>query len=289
MKKISIILLFICFLFSCTNQKQPIATLPIALQKNDKNANAMLQKYPDSSVLVLKVARKSVMPKVIIINSDLDKIPVYKLQKTDSVFLAGSMLRDLASRNPVTPTISKTMLLLGLLVLGVLLLFFILRKQKQSIIEKQLAPDVELQQQKAARRLKLFDKLLVPTNNSTTTEVPAGANIDLYAKLVVYYQDEKPYLNSNLKAVEVAKAVNISPRTITAIVKENGFNGFNNFNNKYRVEEVIRQFEDPSYNSLKTEAISSKAGFGNRQTFYTAFEEFTGFNPGFYRSELLTQ
>ena len=94
-------------------------------------------------------------------------------------------------------------------------------------------------------------------------------------------------MNSNLKAVDVAKALQVPSRNITAILKANGFSGFNNFNNKYRVLEVKRQFEDPNCVALKMEVISSIAGFGNRQTFYTAFEEYTGLNPGFYRAEIL--
>jgi AraC-like DNA-binding protein len=35
------------------------------------------------------------------------------------------------------------------------------------------------------------------------------------------------------------------------------------------------------------EDIANNSGFGSRQSFYTAFEEFTGLNPGFYRAEIL--
>ena len=112
-------------------------------------------------------------------------------------------------------------------------------------------------------------------------------NIDLYTKLLEYYHKDKPYLNPKLKAVDVAKALLVPQRNITAILKANEFNGFNNFNNKYRVEEVKRQFEDPNCLVLKMEVIASQAGFGNKQSFYTAFEEFTGLNPGFYRAEIL--
>ena len=112
-------------------------------------------------------------------------------------------------------------------------------------------------------------------------------NIVLYNQLIAYYEKEKPYLNAKLKAAEIAKELQVSQRTITAILKANGYNGFNNLNNKYRVAEVKRQFEDPSCSVLKMEVIASKAGFGNKQSFYTAFEEFTGLNPGFYRDEIL--
>jgi transcriptional regulator GlxA family with amidase domain len=32
--------------------------------------------------------------------------------------------------------------------------------------------------------------------------------------------------------------------------------------------------------------IATQSGFGSKQPFYNAFEEFTGLNPGFYRDEI---
>ena len=154
-------------------------------------------------------------------------------------------------------------------------------------IKKQIAHDLLAQQHQAEIDAELLENAEKEDYNSNAFDLPTAENIELYSKLLTYYQNEKPYLNANLKAIDVARALNTSPRTLTAILKANGFNGFNNFNNKYRVDEVIRQFNDPNFSSIKMEAISSNAGFGNRQTFYNAFEEFTGLNPGFYRSEFL--
>jgi AraC-like DNA-binding protein len=289
MRKISIVFffLFICFFFSCTNKKPSIDALPIVVQKNDKPVNSKLNKKPANPVFILKVSKTRSLPKSFIIDADLDKIPVIKLQKSDSIIMVKDLLGDLDSKNPESPKFSKTLLLIGVLVFILILLFFIVRKKKQSTIKKQQAHEVLMQQNKIERREKLFNRTEGTTYNTCPIEILAEEKLNLYAQLVTYYQNEKPYLNSNLKALDIAKALQIAPRNITAILKENGFNGFNNFNNKYRVEEVIRQFEDPNYSAIKMEAISSNAGFGNRQTFYIAFEEFTGFSPGFYRSKIL--
>ncbi len=285
----SIILLLTSFFFSCTRNEQPIDNLPIAFQKINKNEHAMSGTYPDSTVLVVKVPKERAlsMPKKFIMGSNLDGIPVFKLQKTDSMFIADDMLKDLAAKNQESSKISNILLLIGGFVIVLGLLVFVIRKRKQSKIEKQLMPEVSMEQPQSEIPVEIFENIDTEVDSSNAIEVPTAENIELYAKLITYYQNEKPYLDSNLKAIDVAKALNISPRTITAILKANGFNGFNNFNNKYRVDEVIRQFEDPNNKSIKMEVISSKAGFGNRQTFYIAFEEFTGVNPGFYRSELL--
>jgi AraC-like DNA-binding protein len=227
------------------------------------------------------------MPKVFITNSDITKIPVVKLQKSDSIIMVKELLGDLRqdnSDNSTTSTYSTTFLLVGVLLFLLLFIVFRIKKRK-----KQHVQYPSEQQHQEEENTALIDSAEEEIDLSTDIEIISPENNELYSKLVLFYQDERPYLNANLKVIDVAKALNISPRTITAILKANGFNGFNNFNNKYRVEEVIRQFNDPNYLSIKMEAISSNAGFGNRQTFYNAFEEFTGFNPGYYRSEYLKQ
>ena len=169
----------------------------------------------------------------------------------------------------------------------IVVLFFVLRKQRKLYKEKQYSYTLLMQQYKAERLERLAEHAeVIPDTSNTITETPLE-NLDLYRQLIAYYKKEKPYLNSKLKAVDVAKVLQAPQRNITAILKANGFNGFNNFNNKYRIEEVKRQFEDPNCLALKMEVIASQAGFGNKQSFYTAFEEFTGLNPGFYRAEIL--
>lgn len=169
----------------------------------------------------------------------------------------------------------------------VLVLFLVLRRQNKLYREKQHSYALLMQKYKDDLLANSSDKTILTTSSKSTLEKINTENSDLYSKLVEYYNKEKPFLNSNLKAVDIAKALQVPSRTITAILKANGFTGFNNFNNKYRVADVKRQFEDPNCSLLKMEVISSKAGFGNRQTFYTAFEEYTGLNPGFYRAEIL--
>lgn len=132
----------------------------------------------------------------------------------------------------------------------------------------------------------------IKSNHASTPTIDVAAedledtNTALYQKIVAYYETEKPYLDSKLKAEFIAKVLGVSQREVAAVLKANGFSSFTNFNNKYRVEEVKKCFDDTKYAALKTEAIASQCGFGSKQPFYNAFEEFTGLNPGYYRSEI---
>lgn len=171
--------------------------------------------------------------------------------------------------------------------LFIVILFFVLRKQKTLYKEKQYSYTLLMQRYKAERLNRLEEQNELQVETSNYEEIPPQENLDLFTKLILYYEKEKPYLNPKFKAIEIANALQVAQRDIATILKENGYNGFTNFNNKYRVEEVKRQFEDPKNATLKMEVIASNSGFGSRQSFYTAFEEFTGLNPGFYRAEIL--
>nr|WP_315133156.1 helix-turn-helix domain-containing protein [uncultured Flavobacterium sp.] len=171
----------------------------------------------------------------------------------------------------------------------IVVLFFVLRKQKILYKEKQFSYTLLMQQYKTELQKRLFDQTHAVFDGEKEIEAveEQTENLDLYAQLTAYYEKEKPYLNAKLKAAEVARMLQVPQRTIATTLKEYGHSSFNQFNNKYRVAEVKRQFEDPSCAVLKMEVIASQAGFGNKQSFYTAFEEFTGLNPGFYRAEIL--
>jgi tetratricopeptide (TPR) repeat protein len=170
-------------------------------------------------------------------------------------------------------------------VVGLLLsLVFVYRQRSLLLKERNKAYDILMRKYKADLEVGKEVELKRVTFNN---EQKLSLTEDLYEKLISYYQKEKPYLNAKLKAFEVANVLRVSQREISAVIKANGFNGFTNFNNKFRIEEVKRQFADSAKANLKMETIAKQSGFGSRQSFYTAFEEFTGVNPGFYRSEIL--
>lgn len=49
----------------------------------------------------------------------------------------------------------------------------------------------------------------------------------------------------------------------------------------------MKLMADPEYAHYKVEFIGYRAGFGTKQTFFTAFEQETGLTPGFNKSSLL--
>jgi AraC-like DNA-binding protein len=105
-------------------------------------------------------------------------------------------------------------------------------------------------------------------------------------QLQLFFENEKPFLNPALKAEELAEHINIPYKSIQIALKVTVNSNFKSFVNRYRVNEMIRMFGDPEYLLIKTETIAEKAGFGSRQSFYSAFELVTGVKPGYYRRYL---
>lgn len=172
------------------------------------------------------------------------------------------------------------------LLISLLIMIYLLRQRNKLNHENKNAYAVLIQKYKIENESR-NTKILIEKQSSTELNNDfAETNDELYSKLLLLYETEKPYLDSNLKAEVISKKMGVSQREITFVLKKHGFTSFTNFNNKYRVEEVKKCFDDKQYKQIKTQVIASQCGFGSKQPFYNAFEEFTGLNPGYYRSEI---
>ena len=117
-------------------------------------------------------------------------------------------------------------------------------------------------------------------------KLEADAEGQLLQKLYTYLETEKSYVNPKLKVDEVALAIQSTQKEIAAALKKNKNQNFTACINQFRIEEVIRLFNDLKYDHYKLEVIASMAGFGSKQSFYTAFESIVGVKPAFYRQKV---
>jgi tetratricopeptide (TPR) repeat protein/AraC-like DNA-binding protein len=109
----------------------------------------------------------------------------------------------------------------------------------------------------------------------------------LLGKLTEYVVNRKAFLNAKLKVDEVAEAIQSSQKEIAAVLKKQKNQNFNNYINQFRVEEVIRLFNDLANDHYKLEVLAGMAGFGSKQSFYSAFELIVGVKPAFYRQNIV--
>ncbi|MEI7526734.1 MAG: AraC family transcriptional regulator [Mariniphaga sp.] len=151
------------------------------------------------------------------------------------------------------------------------------------------AYNVQMIKYKAEKEVYFSTLSALPVSeNPTENNIPQKTeNEPLIESLFHYFRTEKPYLDPKLKVNTVAVRLNGTQKAISAALNNYNGSNFTSFINQFRVEEVKKIMdEDPSQN-YKIEAIAADAGFGNRQSFYNAFEQYTGVKPGYYRKNIL--
>lgn len=111
-------------------------------------------------------------------------------------------------------------------------------------------------------------------------------------ELIKLIEEEKLYLNSELKYSEVASRLGISARYLTEVLNREIGKGFNDFVNEYRVDEVKRRLLNNEIESLTLMAIAFESGFNSKSSFNRIFKKHTGSTPSEFIANtkaLLTQ
>ncbi len=103
--------------------------------------------------------------------------------------------------------------------------------------------------------------------------------LDIFIRLNTLFENEKVYLNSELKLKELAERLGTNTRYLSQVVnKETGCNLIH-FINEFRIKEAKKKIIDPGYRHLTTFGIAQHCGFRNKSTFYKVFKEFEGVTP----------
>ena len=98
-------------------------------------------------------------------------------------------------------------------------------------------------------------------------------------RLLRLMQEEKPYLNSNLKLPELANRLSLSTNHLSQVLNQNLGVNFFDFVNQYRVKEVQGRLLNPEFDHLTNLAIAFDAGFSSKASFNRAFKKHAGETP----------
>ncbi len=104
-------------------------------------------------------------------------------------------------------------------------------------------------------------------------------------QLLVFMQEQKPYLQNELSIQELAEVVGIPKHHLSRVVNERLGKNFYDFINAYRVEEAKRLLLNPAFSHYTTLAIALEAGFSSKATFNAVFKKQTGLTPTAYVSK----
>lgn len=179
---------------------------------------------------------------------------------------------------------------IGILILILLVLAILFKQRTKLLKERSFAYGVLMEKYKQEKVSRIsgdqnLNELAINGLKQQLVEIQMAPTV--FEKLVSFYELEKPYLNPRLKVDDIFKLFSISQKELAVILKANGNTNFSAFTNKYRVEEARLLFEEPKYANIKMEVIAEQSGFGTIQSFYNAFELYTGVKPAYYRSSIL--
>ena len=126
------------------------------------------------------------------------------------------------------------------------------------------------------------------TSSSNTTKL---LDVDTKQKdqLLAYMREEKPYLNSELTAVDLAKSLGLTRHQLSQILKEQVGKNFYDFINTYRVDAFKSHLEDPAFSNYNLLGIALESGFKSKSSFNAIFKKVTGMTPSQYKKGLAEQ
>ncbi len=104
--------------------------------------------------------------------------------------------------------------------------------------------------------------------------------------LINLMNEEKLYLNSELKYSEIASRLGISARYLTEVLNREIGKGFNDFINQYRVSEVQRRIQNNEIENLTLYAIALESGFNSKSSFNRIYKKHTGLTPSQFVANL---
>lgn len=115
---------------------------------------------------------------------------------------------------------------------------------------------------------------------STTAQRLTSQQIDLLKERVVLIIDQqKPYLDPALNLQTLADKVGINTHELSLVLNKGFGVNFYAYINGLRAEEAIRLLQSGQYDRGDMEAISIRAGFNSRTTFYAAIKKLKGETP----------
>ena len=111
---------------------------------------------------------------------------------------------------------------------------------------------------------------------------------ELAEKIENYFKTTEVFLNSQLTAELLGSLTGHPHRMIGQAIRHTYGISFRDYLNKYRIAYIEEKLCDPAYLAKSSiETIAEAAGFGSRQSFYTAFKKANGCTPKeYFRSKL---
>jgi AraC-like DNA-binding protein len=121
------------------------------------------------------------------------------------------------------------------------------------------------------------------TANYKNSGLSAEKADQIFIRLKLHMDEEKPFLKEDLSLTMLADALGITPNQLSQVINQKSRSNFFNFINGYRVEAVKDKFKDPALVAYSILGIAYDSGFRSKSSFNKIFKEITGQTPLQYR------
>jgi AraC-like DNA-binding protein len=101
-------------------------------------------------------------------------------------------------------------------------------------------------------------------------------------KINDYFENERPFLSTNISINEVAVALKIPVRDVSFILNQHYKQRFTDFINFYRIQFVNQEIQKGVFTEYTINSIGNNAGFSSESSFYRAFKKVNQCTPTEY-------
>lgn len=118
---------------------------------------------------------------------------------------------------------------------------------------------------------------------SSLSSEQSGAILKRLLKLM---DEEKLYLNPNLKIYDLAKEMRVTTNILSQVLNQELKKNFSDFINEYRIEEAMKKLSDPKFSHYSIFGIAKDSGFNNKNTFNRLFKKHNNQTPSQYLKQM---
>lgn len=104
----------------------------------------------------------------------------------------------------------------------------------------------------------------------------------LHEKLKDYMQQEKPYINKELKIADLAEALESSSHTLSYLFNQYLNISYYDFVNEWRITEFKKLVKEGASSKYTLNAMAELCGFSSRASFFRSFKKSIGITPSEY-------
>lgn len=131
-------------------------------------------------------------------------------------------------------------------------------------------------------RTQLEDMKTRKASGATMLKINEQKSNTIKEHLLAYMQQEKPWLNSELRQADVANALGYSIHELSQVLNVQLNHNFSDFINSFRVEEVKRRIQCGDTQKYTLTAIAIQSGFSAKSSFQRVFKKATTMTPTEY-------